>query len=111
MGLPQMLAQWLVTDRVAQLAEKIAVRCRMQVWQRVAHRLPAMQGAEAKGYVRSRAVMPITAETEKLLAEENMSSPKLRDALIPAAVEAMVRMLCDSRSRVIKTQPGKRRVA
>lgn len=111
MGLPQMLAQWLVTDRVAQLAEKIAVRSRMQVWQRVAHRLPSMQGNEAKGYVRTRAVLPISQETDKILAEEHPEAVRLRDVLIPAAVEAMVRMLCESRSRVLKTQPGKRRVA
>jgi hypothetical protein len=55
MGLSQLLASLLGTDRVDELARRIAERSQGAVWQRVAHRIDALAGSEARGYVRARA--------------------------------------------------------
>src|SRR6476660_8843009 len=47
----EVLSQILGSDRLAEMAERVAGRSRLGVWQRVMHRLPALGPTEARGYL------------------------------------------------------------
>ena len=111
MALPQLLARWFVTDKVPELAERIAARSRQAVGQRVAQRLGTLGPAEARGYIRARAAAIVHQETERLIAQEGSRVAELREKLRAAATEAVVVQLLNQGRQTRRGSAPVRRVA
>jgi hypothetical protein len=84
------IAQFLGGDLVGDMAERVASRGRMAVWQRVVERLPTLGPIEARGYVRSRAAAVVQQETTRLIDQEGASVARLRPAIEEAAIEHLI---------------------
>ena len=89
-GLSQLVNRWLGSDRINELAERVAGRSRMQVWQRVADRLPQLGPTEARGYLRARAIGIVRDEAGRLAEQEGGSVPRLRGQIENAALELLI---------------------
>ncbi len=87
------IAQVLGGDLVGDMAERVASRGRMAVWQRVMQRLPTLGPAESRGYVRSRAAAIVQHETTRLIEQEGASVARLRLAIEEAAIENLIRTI------------------
>jgi hypothetical protein len=87
------IAQFLGGDLVGDMAERIASRGRMAVWQRVVERLPTLGPTEARGYVRSRAAAVVQQETTRLIDQEGAGIARLRPAIEEAAIEHLIRTI------------------
>jgi len=87
---PQRITQWLVSDRLAEMAERVAGRSRLAVWQRVADKLVVLGPTEARGYVRVRAVAVVHAETDRLIAQEGFRVSRIRARIIESATQSLV---------------------
>ena len=111
MGLPQLLAHWFVTDKVTELAERIAARSRQAIWQRVWQRVGTLGPAEARGYIRARAAAIVHQETDRLIAQEGPRASELRDKLIAAATETVIAQLLGQSRHTRRTNAPIRRVA
>jgi hypothetical protein len=85
-----MLAQWLVSDRLAEMSERVAGRSRLAVWQRVIARIDTLGPAESRGYLRARAASIIVAETDRLIEQEGVAVARMRERVIGAATESLV---------------------
>jgi hypothetical protein len=90
MAWPHMLAQWLVSDRLTEMAERVAGRSRLAVWQRVVERIATLGPAESRGYLRARAAGIIVAETDRLIEQEGAAVARMRERIIGAATESLV---------------------
>ncbi len=87
---PGRITQWLVSDRLAEMAERIAGRSRLAVWQRVADRLGDLEAAEVRGYIRVRAMAIVEAETSRLIEQEGPRVGRIRQRIIATATQALV---------------------
>jgi hypothetical protein len=90
MAWPQLLAQWLVSDRLTEMAERVAGRSRLAVWQRVVERIDTLGPAESRGYLRARAASIILAETDRLIEQEGTLVARMRERVIAAATDSLV---------------------
>ena len=90
---PQLISRWLGTDRVTDLAERVAGRSRLAVWQRVLHRLPTLGPTEARGYLRARAVTVVREETDRLVAQEGAWVARHRQPIEEAALNTLIQMI------------------
>lgn len=111
MGLTQWMVDWLVTDKVAHLAERIAGRSRLATYQRVCERLPTLDAHEARGYIRARAVAIVSQEADKLIAQEGASLARLRSQLISTAMDSLVAAILQQMEQTRKARPAARRLA
>ncbi|WP_425617552.1 hypothetical protein NA78x_001232 [Anatilimnocola sp. NA78] len=111
MGIAQWMADWLVTDKVAHLAERIAGRSRLATYQRVCDRLYSLEANEARGYVRTRAATIVSAEADKLIAQEGVSAAKLRTKLIASAMDSLVSAILQQAEQARRSKPVPRRMA
>ena len=109
-GLPPMIAQLLRFDRVAEMAERIAGRSRLAVWQRVMDRLPSLQPHEARGYLRARAVAIVGDETDRLIEQEGVKVARLRGPIEEAALQLLVQTMTAQR-HTRPAMPAGRRAA
>ena len=92
-GLPPALAEWLKLDWVTEMAERVAGRSRLGVWQRVMSQLPDLGPHEARGYLRARAASVIRSETERLIEQEGTWVARLRGPIEDAAVQLLVQSM------------------
>ena len=92
---PQLIARWLGTDRIADFAERVAGRSRLAVWQRVLERLPTLGPTEARGYLRARAVSVIREETDRLVEQEGPRVAQHRQRIEEAALDALIQMILE----------------
>ena len=90
MALSQLFAFRAVLDRTAELAERVAGRSRMAVWQRVKDGLAALEPAEARGYIRARAVGVVKEETDRLIEQEGAKAARNRSRIEAAATESLI---------------------
>lgn len=111
MGLAQWMVDWLVTDKVAHLAERIAGRSRLATYQRVCEKLTTLDTHEARGYIRARAAAVVTQEADKLIAQEGASLQRLRPQLIAAAMDSLVAAILQQMDQVRRARPSARRLA
>jgi len=92
--------------QVKRWAESIAERCWLRVWQRVADRVGEMPLAEARGYVRARAVAVVRRQVASDL-RYRQASAKLADVLTCSAVEHLATALAERAANVeLPTVPG-----
>ena len=90
MALAQLLRFPLMADRAADLAERVAARSRLAVWQRVKDGLTALSPAEARGYVRARSVLVIKEETIRLIEQEGVRALRVREKIEAAATASLI---------------------
>jgi hypothetical protein len=110
MGMTQWMVDWFVTDKAAQLAERIAGRSRLATYQRVNERLPTLDVHEARGYIRARATAIVVQETDRLIEQEGISV-KLRSKLIAAAMDLLAAAILQQMEQVRRARPSVRRFA
>ena len=86
----EMLSQWLKRDRISDMAERVAGRSRLGVWQRVMRRLPSLGPTEGRGYVRARAIGIVRQETSRLIEQEGASLVVHRSKIEEAALRLLI---------------------
>jgi hypothetical protein len=72
------------------MAERVAGRSRLAVWQRVTDKLAALGPTEARGYIRVRAIAVIHVETDRLIEQEGPRVGKIRERIIASATQSLV---------------------
>src|SRR5262245_7062163 len=92
-GLPPIFAQWLKLDCVTEMAERVAGRSRLAVWQRVMDQLPRLGPHEARGYLRARAISVIHLETDRLVEQEGAKVARIRNSIEEAALQLLVQSM------------------
>ncbi len=95
MTLPGLLLRLFATHKPELLADKVASRSRLAVWDRVSHRMHAVSGAEARGYIRARGAAVIEVETDRLIAEEGAKAARHRDQIMQDASESVIRLVLE----------------
>jgi len=75
------------------MAERIAGRSRLGVWQRVVHRLPSLGPTEARGYLRARAIAIVREETSRLIQEEGAAVARRRSEIEATALDLLINMI------------------
>jgi hypothetical protein len=90
MGWPHTLVHWLISDRLAEMAQRVAGRSRLAVWQRVVDRVANLGPTEARGYIRARAAVVIQVETDRLIVQEGEKVGRMRQRIIAAASHSLV---------------------
>lgn len=86
----QQISQWLFPSRLSEMAERVAGRSRMMVWQRVASWLGNLGPTEVRGYIRSRASAVVIAETDRLIEQEGEKVARMREQIIDTALAMLV---------------------
>src|SRR5258706_8268489 len=81
MSLPSLLQRLFVSHKPELLADQVATRSRPAVWDRVSHRMHALSGAEARGYIRARGAKVIERETDRLMEEDGGKAAGLRQRI------------------------------
>lgn len=89
----ELVAQWLGTDRATALAERVAGRSRLAVWQRVVDRLAALSASEARGYVRARAARIVAEQTQRLIDQEGAKVARIRGQIEAIALNLLIGMI------------------
>ena len=87
---PERITQWLISDRLAEMAERVSGRSRLAVWQRVADRLSHLEAVEARGYIRVRAIAIVQAETNRLVEQEGPRVGRMSQRIVAAATNSLV---------------------
>jgi hypothetical protein len=111
MTFPPVLVHWLGTDRVADLAERVAGRSRMAIWQRVMHRLPTLGPTEARGYVRARGIGVVIEETDRLIDQEGARLAPYREQIVEGALKLLIQTMSSQMQQQRRTGGGLRRAA
>ena len=109
LGISQLVNRWLGASRVAEMAERVAGRSRMQVWQRVAAALPELGAAEGRGYLRARAIGVVREETARLAEQEGASVARCQSQIEAAALDLLVKSI--SEQLQVRRLVGVRRAA
>jgi hypothetical protein len=107
-----LLGLWPVrgTQRIAELAERVAGRSRMQVWQRVSGTLPRLGPTEGRGYLRARAIGIVREETSRLAEQDGPHVARLRGEIEAAALELLIQAIA-AQFHQQRQSAGRRRAA
>jgi hypothetical protein len=111
MSLPSLLLRLFATHKPELLGEKVASRSRSAVWERVSHRMHTLQGAEARGYVRARALAVIELETARLIDEEGPKAARHREQILRDASESVIRIVLEQSQNSRRSTLALRRAA
>jgi len=109
--LPGLLLRLFTNHKPELLADKVASRSRVAVWNRVARRLHTFAGAEARGYIRARGAEVIERETDLLIAEEGAKAARHREEILHAAGESVIRLVLEQSHLSQRHSLPKRRAA
>lgn len=110
MSFAKLFSFWPAIDRTTDMAQRVAGRSRMAVWQRVKDRLATLGPTEARGYIRVRALGVVQEETDLLIEQEGDKIARLRDRIITAATESLIHTIVAQLDQR-RTSPALRRVA
>ena len=111
MSLPGLLLRLFAAHKPDQLADKVASRSRLAAWDRVSHRMHALSGAEARGYIRARAITVIEQQTDLLIAEVGTKAIRHRDQILKEAGESVIRLVLEQAQISRRSALPKRRAA
>jgi hypothetical protein len=103
----EVLSQVLGSDRYTEMAERVAGRSRLGVWQRVMHRLPSLGPTEARGYLRARAIAVVREETSRLVEQEGSAVARRRVEIEENALSLLINMISSQLSQRT-TRPSRR---
>jgi hypothetical protein len=93
LNVPALLGKLLDTDRVTQMAERVAGRSRMGVWQRTMHQLPTLGPTEARGYLRARGISIVHEETLRLIEQEGSAIARHKNEIEEGAMQLLIDMI------------------
>ena len=93
LSVTDLLSKLLDTDRITAMAERVAGRSRMGVWQRTLHRLPELGPTEARGYLRARGITLVREETQLLIEQEGAAIARQRSEIEEAAMQLLVDLI------------------
>ena len=109
LSLSDLLTPLIPTDRVTQMAERVAGRSRMGVWQRTMHQLPTLGPTEARGYLRARGIPIVHEETLRLIEQEGSAVARHAQQIEEAAMQLLIGLIS---AQVAQSQAaGRRRAA
>ena len=111
MSFASLLIRLFATHKPELLADRIASRSRQRVWDRVSHRMYALTGAEARGYVRARAAAIVEEETDRLIAEEGGKAAQQRMRILRDAGDSVIRLVLEQAQISRQTPQPLRRAA
>jgi hypothetical protein len=111
MSLPGLLLRLFATHKPELLGEKVANRSRSAVWERVSHRMHTLQGAEARGYIRARALAVIELETDLLITEEGLKAARHREQILRDASDSVIRLVLEQSQNIRRSKLPMRRAA
>ncbi|MBW8885468.1 MAG: hypothetical protein JF612_12005 [Planctomycetia bacterium] len=104
-----LLTKLIDSDRVTQMAERVAGRSRMGVWQRTMHQLPTLGPTEARGYLRARGIAIVHEETLRLIEQEGRLVARYQAEIEDAALQLLIDVIS---VQVAQSQAaGRRRAA
>ncbi len=109
--LPGLLRQLFTNHKPELLADKVASRSRLAVWDRVSHRIYALSGAEARGYIRARGAAVIEVETDRVIGEAGAKAARHRAEILHAAGESVIRLLLEQSQLSRRSALPQRRAA
>src|SRR5262245_50719535 len=104
----ELLSQVLGSDRITEMAERVAGRSRMGVWQRVMQRLASLGPTEARGYLRARAIAVVREETSRLVEQEGAAMARRRDQIEETAMNILINMISSQLSQRSPRTTGRR---
>lgn len=99
MTVSDVVSQLLGSDRIAEMAERVAGRSRMGVWQRVMHRLNSLGPTEARGYLRARGITVVREETSRLIEQEGTAIAGRRTEIEETAMHLLINMISSQMSQ------------
>jgi hypothetical protein len=108
MTVSEVVSQLLGSDRIAEMAERVAGRSRMGVWQRVMHRLTSLGPTEARGYLRARGITVVREETSRLIEQEGAVAAGRRNEIEETAMQLLINMISTQMSQRIVGTSGRR---
>jgi hypothetical protein len=109
LSLTNLLAKLVDTDRMTQMAERVAGRSRMGVWQRTMHQIQALGPTEARGYLRARGLSIVHEETLRLIEQEGTVVARHARDIEETAMQLLIDMIS---AQVAQSQAvGRRRAA
>ena len=89
----EVMSQLTGSDRIAEMAERVAGRSRMGVWQRVMHRLHSLGPTEIRGYLRARGISVVRQETSNLVEQEGSKVVGRLKEIEDAAMQLLIEMI------------------
>jgi hypothetical protein len=107
MNLKQVFERFRGESKMNELARDTAERCRHDVWDKVWRRVPAMELAEARGYVRARAAIVVSHEVEAVADHSKWLNGARRQRLFDQTL-AQVTQLIVAEARAIHVAPARR---
>jgi hypothetical protein len=78
---------------VVRLANEVARRSRLAVWEQVYHRIGHVSLAEARGYIRARAATALQAEADAVFDRHREWTPESRASLLSQAKDKIVHLI------------------
>lgn len=112
MGIWNFLAKRRNARKVVAISSEVAQRSVAPVLGRVRRRATTMRVAEARGYVRARALEIVHRELATLQKGREKLDPALQTQIVSQAVESVVvRVMAELRSPAKAAQPVSRRAA
>ena len=92
-----LLKSWFGRHRrarlVAELSQQVAEGSHNAVWTKVRDRVASMRLAEARGYVRARAVSSIADEADRMLCLSGLIDRGVRSQIIEEATDRVVTLV------------------
>ena len=79
-----------INTELVEAAQAIAVRHRIDVWERVEDTVPQMSPSEARGYIRARAATIVHSEADKVIAGHDLLTDAQFPLLVAAATDAVI---------------------
>jgi hypothetical protein len=107
-SLSNLLTKLIDSDRVTQMAERVAGRSRMGVWQRTMQQLPTLGPTEARGYLRARGTAIVHEETLRLVEQEGSFVARHTQQIEEAAMQLLIDLIS---AQVAQSQAANRRRA
>lgn len=107
MILQQVFERFRGEAKMHELVRDVAERCRHEVWERVWRRVPAMDTAEARGYVRARAAIVVSREVDWTAERTKWINSARQQRLFDAAL-ARVTQLIVAEARAVHVAPVRR---
>ena len=107
-SLSDLLTKLIDSDRVTQMAERVAGRSRMGVWQRTMRLLPTLGPTEARGYLRARGASVVHEETQRLIEQEGPAVARHAHQIEEAAMQLLIDVIS---AQVAQSQAANRRRA
>ena len=93
MDLLHRLADWVARPQRQQLVNQLTSLSLEKVWRRVAHRVPAMRPAVARGYIRARAIHIVERHAETLSWQhprlQRTGGAEIRNAALEQVVDRL----------------------